>query len=184
MDYLERLKQRLKHKQEVIPDIPLKVHTSEVQKKKTPKSNIVKKTNITVNKDKEEEQLTNITANKEKEKDKEKQSTNITANKDKGELSVNILEKIKQQKMSRFAKPLEEIPQQPSQAPIIEENKINKLKKIDENIIISEEDENIIISEELALPEGGPRLEEMIPVEKVMEEDDFKTNKQFIEEND
>ena len=116
MDYLERLKQRLKHKQEVIPDIPLKVHTSEVQKKKTPKSNIVKKTNITVNKDKEEEQLTNITANKEKEK----QSTNITANKDKGELSVNILEKIKQQKMSRFAKPLEEIPQQPSQAPIIE----------------------------------------------------------------
>ena len=74
-------------------------------------------------------------ANKDTDKDKDidinkgKQSTIITANKDKGELSINILEKIKQQKMSRFGKPLEEKPQQPSKAPIIEEKKRQNPKK-------------------------------------------------------
>ena len=114
MDYLERLKERLKHKHEVIPIIPLKVHTSEVKKKEEPKP----KTNIMADKDKEEKK-TNIMANKDTDINKGKQSTIITANKDKGELSINILEKIKQQKMSRFGKPLEEKPQQPSKATII-----------------------------------------------------------------
>ena len=124
MNYLEDLRKRLKHKDEVMPEIPLKVHTSEVQKKEA--SNIEKKPNITETKDKVK-QSTNITETK----DKVKQSTNITANKDKGELSINILEKIKQQKMSRFSKThLEEKPQQPSQAHIIEEKKGIKLKKI------------------------------------------------------
>ena len=162
MNYLESLNKKLKIKKEDIHDIPIIVNTSDVKKKKVSKFNIVKKTNITEDKDKEE-QSTNITA------DKGKQPTNITANKDKGELSINILEKFKKQKMSRFAKtPLkEENPQPLSQAPIIEENMKKKLKKIDENIIILEEDEKI--PEELSLPEGGPRLEEMMPVEKDVE---------------
>ena len=79
MDYLERLRERLKHKHEVIPVIPIIVNTTDVQEKKKVKSNIVKKTNIMTNKDKEE-QITNITDNKDKYK--VKQSTNITANKD------------------------------------------------------------------------------------------------------
>jgi hypothetical protein len=96
--------------------------------------------------------------------------TNIMADRDKGELSTNILEKIKKQKISRLDKTIieEEKTLQPSKAPIIEENKKKKLKKIDRNIVILEEEEKMPED----LPEGGPRLEEMIPVKN--ENDIFK----------
>jgi len=147
MNHLEALKKRLQNKPEATPAIPVIVKTSQVQKNEEPKANIVKK-------------------------------TNITADRDKGELSTNILEKIKKQKMSRLDKPRieEEKTLQPSKAPIIEENKKTKLKKINENITILEEDEKIPED----LPEGGPRLEEMKPFEKDLEKDVFQTTEPLI----
>ena len=66
MNYLESLNKKLKIKKEDIHDIPIIVNTSDVKKKKVSKFNIVKKTNITEDKDKEE-QSTNITADKGKQ---------------------------------------------------------------------------------------------------------------------
>ena len=84
----------------------------------------------------------------------------ITAEKDEGQRAQEILEKIKQKKLSNVIKKLPEelkLPL-PPQAPIIEEKKKKKPKKLGEDIIIEEEPEKFL--EEL--PEGGPRLEEMI----------------------
>ena len=97
----------------------------------------------------------------------------ITAEKDEGKSAKEILEKIKQKKLSLVIKKLpEEIKQPlPSKAPIIEENIKKKPKKIQkEPIILEEEIQKPILVDEL--PEGGPRLAdtnvmEEIPMEQI-----------------
>ena len=97
----------------------------------------------------------------------------ITAEKDEGKRAKEILEKIKQKKLSLVIKKLpEEIKQPlPSKAPIIEENIKKKPKKIQkEPIILEEEIQKPILVDEL--PEGGPRLAdtnvmEEIPMEQI-----------------
>ena len=84
----------------------------------------------------------------------------ITAERDEGKRAQDILEKIKQKKLTsvtkKFPEPIKEI--QPSKAPILEEEIITKPKKLQEkSILLEEEKENNLLVE---IPEGGPRLEE------------------------
>jgi chemotaxis protein histidine kinase CheA len=105
----------------------------------------------------------------------------ITAEKDEGKRAQEILEKIKQKKLSNVIKKLPEEPKmfQETKAPIIEDKKKRKNIKLREDIIIQEEPEQF--PEEL--PEGGPRLEEMVlekenvkevPMEVVLKEEHIK----------
>ena len=86
----------------------------------------------------------------------------IIAEKDEGKRAMDILEKIKQKKLSIVTKkyPEPEIQAVISKAPIIDEPKKKKSKKLPkESILLVEEEENV--NDDLAqLPEGGPRLEE------------------------
>ena len=91
----------------------------------------------------------------------------ITAERDEGKRAKDILEKIKQKKLTsvikKFPEPIEDIV--PSKAPVIEEEEIIKPKKIQKKSIVLEEEKEKNLIEEL--PEGGPRLEE----ENVIEEE-------------
>jgi hypothetical protein len=92
----------------------------------------------------------------------------ITAEKDEGKRAQDILEKIKQKKLSAV---IRKVPEQekaplPPKAPVVETEKKKKPKKLAADIIIEEEQEKVI--EEL--PEGGPRLEEMIEEEEKIPE--------------
>jgi len=96
----------------------------------------------------------------------EKTKPLITAEKDEGKRAKDILEKIKQKKLSSVIKKLpEEIKEPlPSKAPVVIEEKKKKPKKIlKESVILEEEKEKVIED----LPEGGPRLEEEPMVEDV-----------------
>jgi hypothetical protein len=96
----------------------------------------------------------------------EKTKPLITAEKDEGKRAKDILEKIKQKKLSSVIKKLpEEIKEPlPSNAPVVIEEKKKKPKKIlKESVILEEEKEKVIED----LPEGGPRLEEEPMVEDV-----------------
>jgi len=110
----------------------------------------------------------------------EKTKPLITAEKDEGKRAKDILEKIKQKKLSTVVK---KIPDEikaplPSKAPEIIEEKNNKPKKLKKApIVLLEEKENPI--EEL--PEGGPRLEEKV-VLNVEELPDFKEGAVIEEE--
>jgi hypothetical protein len=90
----------------------------------------------------------------------EKSKPIITAEKDEGKRAQDILEKIKQKKLSAVVRklPQEEKGSLLLKAPVVEQEKKKKPKKLAADIIIEEEQENV--KEEL--PEGGPRLEEMI----------------------
>ena len=96
----------------------------------------------------------------------EKTKPLITAEKDEGKRAKDILEKIKQKKLSSVIKKLpEEIKEPlPSKAPVVTEEKKKKAKKIlKESVILEEEKEKVIED----LPEGGPRLEEEPIVDEV-----------------
>jgi hypothetical protein len=91
---------------------------------------------------------------------REKVKPVITAEKDEGERAKDILEKIKQKKLSTVIKKLpEEVTEKlPTKAPIIQQEKIKKPKKMPKEFIILEEEGEIQPEE---LPEGGPRLEDL-----------------------
>jgi hypothetical protein len=86
----------------------------------------------------------------------------IIAEKDDGARAKDILERIKEKKLSTVVKKFPEERKEPmvSKAPIIEEDKFKKPKKLSkETIILEEEVEKPVVEE---LPQGGPRLEEFI----------------------
>ena len=87
--------------------------------------------------------------------------TFIIAEKDEGKRAQDILEKIKQKKLSTVVKRLPEEPVKTlvSKAPQIKPDEKKKTKKLVKNFVLEEEQE--LVPEHL--PEGGPRLEEMIP---------------------
>jgi hypothetical protein len=105
----------------------------------------------------------------------------ITAEKDEGKRAMDILEKIKQKKLSIVTKkfPEPEIQAVISKAPIIEEPKKKKSKKLPkESILLIEEEEKD--NDNLGqLPEGGPRLEE--PGEEPGEETGVKPGALVVE---
>jgi hypothetical protein len=92
----------------------------------------------------------------------EKPKPIITAEKDEGKRAQDILEKIKQKKLSAVIRkiPEEEREKEPllSKAPVVEREKKKKPKKLGADIVIEEEQEKVRED----LPEGGPRLEEMV----------------------
>jgi len=98
-----------------------------------------------------------------------KQKPIITAEKDEGKRAQDILEKIKQKKLTAV---IRKVPEQektplPPKAPVVETEKKKKPKKLAADIVIEEEQEKV--REEL--PKGGPRLEEILEEqEKVREE--------------
>ena len=98
----------------------------------------------------------------------EKKRPLIIADKDDGTRAKDILEKIKQKKLSTVVKKFPEEIKEPAlpKAPVIEEEKIKKPKKLAKtSIVLQEEIEKPVVQE---LPEGGPRLEEMVaPAEPV-----------------
>lgn len=98
----------------------------------------------------------------------------IIAEKDEGKRAQDILEKIKQKKLTAVIRKLPEEDKPPliSKAPIktdLQEKK-KKPKKLKEDIIILEEEAEKFPEE---LPEGGPRLEERLPEEVVKEEEEL-----------
>ena len=138
MSHLEALKERLKRKPEVRPNEGVKVILAPKFQEET-KIAIVQKTKPI-----------------------------ITAEKDEGKRAQDILEKIKQKKLTAVIRkiPEEEKGPLPSKAPVIQKETNKKPKKIEEDVIVLEEEGEKIPQE---LPEGGPRLEEILP-EKVVEE--------------
>jgi len=96
----------------------------------------------------------------------------ITIEKDEGKRALDILERIKQKKLTAVIRKIPEEEKAPfySKAPVIEPEKKKKLKKLKEETIILEEEPEKVGEE---LPKGGPRLEEILP-EKVFEEKDVK----------
>ena len=138
MSHLEALKERLKRKPEVRPNEGVKVILAPKVQEET-KIAIVQKTKPI-----------------------------ITAEKDEGKRAQDILEKIKQKKLTAVIRkiPEEEKGPLPSKAPVIQKETNKKPKKIEEDVIVLEEEGEKIPQE---LPEGGPRLEEILP-EKVVEE--------------
>ena len=92
----------------------------------------------------------------------EKSRPLIIAEKDDGARAKDILEKIKAKKLSTVVRkfPEEKMEVMEPKAPIIKEEKVKKPKKLPkESIILEEEIEKPLVED---LPEGGPRLEEMI----------------------
>lgn len=138
MSHLEALKERLKRKPEVRPDQGIRVILAPPIKEDT-KIAVV-----------------------------EKIKPIITAEKDEGKRAQDILEKIKQKKLSAVIRkiPEEEKAPLPPKAPIIQKEKKKKPKKLEEDVIVLEEEGEKVPEE---LPEGGPRLEEMLP-KKIVEE--------------
>ena len=132
MSHLEALKERLKRKPEVRPNEGVKVILA---------PQVEEKAKIAV---------------------VETQKPIITAEKDEGKRAQDILEKIKQKKLSAVIRKIPEDERDkeplPSKAPVVEQEKKKKPKKLALDIVIEEEQEKI--REEL--PEGGPRLEEII----------------------
>ena len=99
----------------------------------------------------------------------EKSRPIIIAEKDDGTRAKDILNKIKQKNISTVVKKFPEERKEPmeSKAPIIEEVKIRKPKKLPKETIILEEEVETPLVE--VLPEGGPRLEELLQYEAVKE---------------
>ena len=130
MSHLEALKERLKRKPEVKPIQGVRVVLAPHIEENVVKIDIVK------------------------------QKPFITAEKDEGKRAQEILEKIKQKKLSTVIKKIPEALEPktslPSQAPIIEDIKKKKPKRLQDDFIIEEDIEKI----PEVLPEGGPRLEE------------------------
>ncbi len=149
MNPLEALKDRLKVKPQVQHNVGVKVIVAPVDKEET----------------------------KEAEEKKEIKKTEIVVDKDDGKRAQDILEKIKQKKISAVVRKVaEEKPTiKESQAPIIlEEEKKKKPKKLKAPILLVEEEEKPVE----ILPEGGPRLEveneepaPAIPLEVPVEEE-------------
>jgi hypothetical protein len=96
----------------------------------------------------------------------EKTKPLITAEKDEGKRAKDILEKIKQKKLSSVIKKLpEEIKEPlPPKAPVLPEENKRKPKKLLKKYVILEEEKEKLVED---LPEGGPRLEEEPMVEDV-----------------
>ena len=84
----------------------------------------------------------------------------ITAEKDDGKRAKDILEKIKQKKISAVIKKFPEEAKEPliSKAPIMLEGKTKKPVKLKKQVVFLQEEEEKINADE-ELPEGGPRLE-------------------------
>ena len=135
MNPLEALKDRLKRKPEVQPNLGVKVILAPPT----------------------EETVTIL---------EEKTKPLITAEKDEGKRAKDILEKIKQKKLSSVIKKLpEEIKEPlPPKAPVIPEEKKKKPKKLLKEFVILEDEKEKVVED---LPEGGPRLEEEPMVEDV-----------------
>ena len=95
----------------------------------------------------------------------EKTKPLITAEKDEGKRAKDILEKIRQKKLTAVIKKLPEEIKEPimSQAPPIQEIKKKQPKKLSRELIILEEEKEKPLED---LPEGGPRLEEEGVVEE------------------
>ena len=83
----------------------------------------------------------------------------ITAEKDEGKRAKDILDKIKQKKLTSVIKKMPEEIKEPliSKAPVIQEEKLKKPKKLPKEFVILEEEKEKMVEQ---LPEGGPRLEE------------------------
>ena len=95
----------------------------------------------------------------------------IIAEKDDGKRAKDILEKIKEKKLSMVVKKFPEERKEPIEpkAPIITEEKIKRPKKLPKETVILEEELDKPVVEDL--PEGGPRLEEFVkPVDVLLEE--------------
>jgi hypothetical protein len=88
----------------------------------------------------------------------------ITAEKDEGKRAKDILEKIKQKKLSSVIKKIPEEVKEPlpPKAPVLPEEKKKKPKQLLKEFVILEEEKEKVIED---LPEGGPRLEEEEQVE-------------------
>jgi hypothetical protein len=97
----------------------------------------------------------------------EKNKPLITAEKDEGKRAKDILERIRQKKLSAVIKKLPEEIKEPimSQAPPIQETKKKQPKKLSRELIILEEEKERPLED---LPEGGPRLEEEGVVEELV----------------
>ena len=89
----------------------------------------------------------------------EKNPTIITSEKDEGKRAQDILEKIKQNKLTAVVKKLPEEQKVQTQAPVVEIQKKKKLKKLEKDVIILDEE---IEKKPEELPEGGPRLEDIL----------------------
>lgn len=89
----------------------------------------------------------------------------ITADKDEGKRAQDILEKIKQKKLSAVIRkmPEEEKRTMEPQAPDIPDKKLKRPKKLKADLIVLEEEADVVPD---VLPEGGPRLDEQKEVEK------------------
>ena len=134
MSHLEALKERLKRKPEVRPNEGVRVVLAPAGEQET------------------------------KMKIAEAKKTFITAEKDEGKRAQDILEKIKQKKLSTVVKRLPEESKRPlspkaPQIKVDEKAKKKKPKKLEKDVVILEEEHENIPE---PLPEGGPRLEEMI----------------------
>ena len=107
----------------------------------------------------------------------EKTKPLITAEKDEGKRAKDILEKIRQKKLSAVIKKLPEEPKEPimSQAPPIQETKKTNPRKLPKTSIVLVEEKERPLED---LPEGGPRLEE----EGVVEEPVIGEEEQVIED--
>ena len=96
--------------------------------------------------------------------------SSITAERDEGKRALDILEKIKQKKLTsvskKFPEPIKELSL--PKAPVLEEEVIRKPKKISKETIFLEEEKEKQIED---LPEGGPRLEEEANLDEGREDD-------------
>lgn len=153
MSHLEALKERLKRKPEVHPNQGIKV--------------------VLAPRIQEEIKIGVV----------EKPRPIITAEKDEGKRAQDILEKIKQKKLTAVIRKIPEEVKQPmdSLAPVIEESQKKKPKKLKQNIIVLEEEAEKMPEE---LPEGGPRLEDMLPEKADEVKTDLIVNPDIVEQID
>ena len=102
----------------------------------------------------------------------EKTKPLITAEKDEGKRAKDILERIRQKKLTAVIKKFPEEIKEPMkpQAPLIQDSKMKQPKKLPNASIVLEEEKEKIIED---LPEGGPRLEEEPVLEQGVEEEEF-----------
>lgn len=148
MNPLETLKERLKRKPDVQPNPGVRVVLAPVIEEKTINNN-------------------------------DKLKPLITAEKDEGKRAKDILDKIKQKKLSNVVKKNPEEIKEPllSKAPIVEDDKSKKPKKLSKISIVLEEEKEKVED----FPEGGPRVEEEKEFPFVNEEEQKEGEEGFIE---
>ncbi len=153
MNPLEALKDRLKVKPKVEHKVGVKVIIA-------PPAEEAKKEEINKPISLKDEESTNNQVEQEVPIKRDLKRTEILVDKDDGKRAQDILEKIKQKRLTAVIQKNPEAPKQPllpkpSVAPVIQEPTKKKPKRLSQDILLVEEVEEPKID----LPEGGPRLE-------------------------